>query len=112
MAAGPDKRREERQEIVLKLTYESEGEFYQDYTHNISRGGLFFGSDDPLPMHTVVQIKLVIPGVRVPLQVPARVVHIIPANGINVLSGMGLEILDIPPAIQTLIDLVMEKIKG
>ncbi len=71
------------------------------YTTNISRGGMFVLTDEPLPMDSLVQVALELPdddgdGPVVPCV--ARVAYVNDGVG-GGHRGMGLELVDVPAAI-------------
>ena len=54
----PDHRRTARVPVALELEYRSAGAFLVAYTTNLSKGGIFIESSDPLPIGTVVAMRL------------------------------------------------------
>jgi uncharacterized protein (TIGR02266 family) len=66
----PDnRRRHERAPAIVKVMYPSAGVLRTDYSENISRGGLFIATDEPLAVGELVQIHLVCAGAA---PIPAR----------------------------------------
>jgi uncharacterized protein (TIGR02266 family) len=59
---GDDARRSARAGVVLQLEYRSASHLLVSYCTNLSRGGLFVPSTDPLPAGTRVALTLSIPG--------------------------------------------------
>ncbi|MCL2823090.1 MAG: TIGR02266 family protein [Polyangiaceae bacterium] len=67
--------------------------FLADYTRNISKGGTFIQTDNPLPIDTIFHFFLVVPGIKDPFELIGKVVWAVteidasPANP----AGMGIE---------------------
>ena len=54
----PDHRRTARVPVALELEYRSAGAFLVAYTTNLSKGGIFIETSTPLPIGTVVAMRL------------------------------------------------------
>ena len=52
MSPPQEKRTDQRAPIELRVDYEFLNMFFQDYTKNISKGGTFVRTDNPLPLDT------------------------------------------------------------
>lgn len=62
MSAPPsDRRQSPRASVSLQVEYQKLNAFFSDYTKNISHGGLFVATEDPLPVGTVFELRLLIP---------------------------------------------------
>jgi uncharacterized protein (TIGR02266 family) len=73
--AGTDvERRDPRYGATLRVTYETEADLAQDYTRNISAGGLFVDSPRPPEVGSLVLFRLFPPGVHEPIELPGLVV--------------------------------------
>jgi len=81
----------------IKVSYTSIGELVEAYTEDLSRGGLYVRTDEPLPIGAVVQLHVALPDSGPAFDVFARVAHVIGAEGRagGRVPGMGLEFLDI-----------------
>ncbi|MEM9193313.1 MAG: response regulator [Myxococcota bacterium] len=97
-----DRRSDPRIAKNFRVKYPSLDDFVVAYTSNISRGGMFVLTDDPLAVGTVVQVSLELPdeesdhGPVVPCV--ARVAYV--EDGRNTgHAGMGLELIDVPSGI-------------
>ena len=86
-----------RTPICLKVVYERAGIFCEDYSRNISAGGLFLNTTATVPpIGAQVEISFHIPGVREALVLRAEVVRVVSeedaaANGTD--AGVGLSFL-------------------
>ncbi|GAB4490929.1 MAG: hypothetical protein OHK006_24350 [Thermodesulfovibrionales bacterium] len=90
-----DKRKEERCEASLKVTYRSFNRFMVDYTRNVSRGGMFVRTASFYPPGTKLDLLLHVPGLAEPIRIMGRVAHAggLSAGGED--AGIGIEFIDI-----------------
>ena len=93
-SGDPDNRRQHaRAPIELKVEYKRLNTFLADYTRNISRGGTFVATANPLNVGTRFVFALSVPGLGEPLKLTGKVVwttnedEASPANP----AGMGIE---------------------
>ncbi len=81
-------------------------EFLEVYRRDILQGGLFVSTLFPARLQETVSVEMFPPGPVVqPILVRARVVQRFEPqadSGPNLLSGMGLELLELPALLQTL----------
>jgi PilZ domain len=90
-------------------------EFLEVYRRDILQGGLFVSTRYPARLQEIVNVELYPPGLLVdPVMLRARVVQRFEPQsdtGPNLLSGMGLELLDVPSAVERL-GPVAERLRG
>ena len=90
-------------------------EFLEVYRRDILQGGLFVSTRYPARLQETVNVELYPPGLLVdPVMVRARVVQRFEPQsdtGPNLLSGMGLELLDVPQLLERLSP-VVERLRG
>lgn len=91
-------------------------EFLEVYRRDILQGGLFVSTRYPARLQETVNVELYPPGLVVdPVMVRARVVQRFEpqseTGGLNLLSGMGLELLDVPSLLERLSP-VIERLRG
>jgi uncharacterized protein (TIGR02266 family) len=92
MSTGSDHRRSARVPIALEIEYRSAGAFLVAYSMNLSKGGLFVETISPLPIGTVVAMRLHAPNTT-PCEVQGTVAWLRPeATGPGQPAGMGLVI--------------------
>lgn len=72
---SPDSERREypRESIELVVRYQRLNAFFADYVKNISRGGTFVATSEPLPPDTEFVFSLAVPEMEEPLQLRAKV---------------------------------------
>jgi type IV pilus assembly protein PilZ len=59
--------------IALKVEYKRLNSFFADYTKNISRGGTFIRTKNPLSIGTEFLFQLAVPGLPEPLSLRGKV---------------------------------------
>src|SRR4029078_12788097 len=71
-----ERRGSPRAPISLRVEYAKLNAFFADYTKNISHGGTFIRSDDPMPVGTVFMFRLVVPKLPAPIALRGEVMWI------------------------------------
>ena len=93
MKNGDNRRAHSRKPIELKVEYKRLNTFFADYTRNISKGGTFIKTRNPLDIGTAFVFHLHVPTLEKPLELSGRVKWII-AEGEEKAGeepGMGIE---------------------
>ena len=89
-------RRDPRVAVDLEVRYRSAQEFKAAYARNISGGGIFINTQEPLPLGHTLQIRFSLPGISRPLVVRGLVVWTNPhPSRSSYPSGMGIKFLDL-----------------
>jgi uncharacterized protein (TIGR02266 family) len=94
---GKERRKHPRQKIKIKVEYKTVDKFRSEYTNNISHGGIFVKTKNPLPLHSTVDISFSIPSLKEPVIIAAEVVRAVSekeANGKTQFPGFALEFKD------------------
>ncbi len=89
-----EKRRASRMTSKLEVRYGDITSFISDYAMNISKGGMFISTKDPLKLNTLISVEFIIPDIKVPIKVKGRVSWINDPKqikGTNLIPGMGIE---------------------
>jgi uncharacterized protein (TIGR02266 family) len=84
------RRRHDRAGVVLQLQYRNAGHLLVSYCTNLSRGGVFVPSDEPLPPGTQIDLQLHIPGEPTPVELGAEVRWVRLFDATEGPAGMGL----------------------
>jgi type IV pilus assembly protein PilZ len=82
--------------IVLNCSHNLYGiiVFIKSHTLNISNGGLFLKTDNPLPIDSVVTLRMRLPGETEPMEIQGCVVWSNPKGNNNAFpSGMGIQFI-------------------
>ena len=91
---GDDKRRAKRLDTRLEVKYGDITSFISDYAMNISRGGMFISTKNPLKTGTNISVEFVIPDIKVPIKAKGKISWINDPDqikGTNLIPGMGVE---------------------
>ncbi len=75
-----DLRDNARQPITLRVDYKRVNMFFSDYTKNISKGGTFIKTKNPLPIGTEFVFVMSFPGVTPTLELAGEVVWLAGEN--------------------------------
>lgn len=94
---GPDQRLFPRADYRVEVTLESESNFYNGFTENISAGGLFVATYDTREIGDRLTMELTLPGREEPISVHGEVRWIRELNPLtpDVTPGMGVRFIDI-----------------
>ena len=88
-----DQRTGERLEHPVLVAYQSVDHFLSDFGTNLSSGGVFVNTRDPLPVGTRVRLLISLPDRDPPVPLLGEVVRIqVPGEGPD--PGMGIEFVD------------------
>ena len=91
--SGPEQRQFTRAPILLKVEYASTSEFINDYTENISVGGVFIATTAQFVQGQVIDFAISFPGLLDPIQVKGEVKWCSPGRGDEEPEGIGVEFL-------------------
>ena len=95
---GDDRRRQEREPIVLIVDYEGADDLVGDYSENLSRGGTFVRTERELAPGTDVELVLSFPGLIRPIRLDGVVRWTRGAESSEEEHGVGLEFTDLEGA--------------
>ena len=95
--AFPSRRKYDRVPITLEVNYNTEMDFLNSYTRDVSAGGMFVRTIYPLPEGTELNVKFAIPEIKADFSLVAKVVWAAkPEIGSsNEESGMGISFVNI-----------------
>jgi uncharacterized protein (TIGR02266 family) len=107
MESNPNERRKHRRVSTrILLKYRCADQFFTDYIQNISQGGIFVPTHDPLGEDTNLEVAFALPGVDRLMVTQGTVVHSVRQEGNNHTgpSGMGIRFHALSETDQRLID--------
>src|SRR5712692_8952289 len=109
----PEKaRRANRLQHELLVAYRSVDGFITDWAVNISRGGMFINTRNPLAVGTTVRLIISLPDTAFPFDLSGRVTRVNhPHNPSNHVSGMGIEFLDVEDEKRERIERFVERLR-
>jgi type IV pilus assembly protein PilZ len=112
MSSESNKRRSERLQHELLVAYRSVDGFITDWAVNISKGGLFINSRNPLPVGTLVRLIISLPDTAFPFDLTGRVTRVSEYdNAANEVPGMGVEFVDIDEDKRSRIERFVDKLR-
>lgn len=95
-----DKRRKTRVPFEVKIEYRTVGSFLSDWSANISQGGLFIQTANPLKEGTSVRMIFSLPGIPLLFDLNGRVRWTQPGAGAGKPAGMGIEFVHVDDRIR------------
>ena len=104
--------RDPRYQVDIPVDYETRDLFLGSRVTNISRGGLFIRTENPLPVQTEVALSLHLPEDDRVIQARGRVVwnYDVPRDSFHVVSGMGIKFVDLPAEQMTRIEMSLKRL--
>jgi uncharacterized protein (TIGR02266 family) len=98
--AQAEKRRHQRISLKARVDYElfSEDTFLFEYTSNVSRGGIFLSTRNPLPIGTEIHLRFTLPApANRAIRVTGKVAWIneYKPGKVNLNPGMGIEFINL-----------------
>lgn len=103
------RRRAPRASVVLQLAYRSASHLLVSYCTNLSRGGLFVPSSEPLPPGTRLSLSLTVPGDDEPIELHAEVRWVRQFDALEGPAGMGLAFEDIDELLGDRVDSIVAR---
>jgi uncharacterized protein (TIGR02266 family) len=89
---GLERRRHPRLDVRFEISYQHLDDFFYDYAINLSRGGIFIRSINPLAVGTGLKLRFSIPGRKEVIETSGRIVRVVkPGDPHGQDPGMGIE---------------------
>ena len=89
-------RKSERLQHELLVAYKTVDGFITDWAVNISKGGVFINTRNPLAVGSLVRLIVSLPDAAFPFDLTGRVIRVHPADpNSDQVPGMGVEFVDI-----------------
>jgi type IV pilus assembly protein PilZ len=105
-------RRADRLQHELLVAYRTVDGFITDWATNLSRGGLFINSRQPLPVGTTVRLILQLPDTPFPFDLRGRVARVHEFdNPTNQVPGMGIEFIDVTDELKDRIERFVDQLR-
>lgn len=97
--------------MELRVEYKRLNTFFADYTKNLSKGGMFVRSPDPLPAGSELTFTVAAPGLKTPLSLRGRVMWVIAKERATeqTPAGMGVRFLWEDDAQRRTVDELVER---
>ena len=97
-------RSHERKAVKLMIDYQTLDQFFHDYATNISLGGVFIRSKNPLPVGTKLRVSFSLPGLKKMVETVGEVAHVLDARSDEGFTGMGIRFNDLDVGSKKVID--------
>src|SRR5215469_5386127 len=108
----PQKARANRLQHELLVAYRSMDGFITDWAVNISRGGMFINTRNPLAVGTTVRLIISLPDTAFPFDLTGRVTRVAEFNNpSNQVPGMGIEFVDVDDEKRARIERFVERLR-
>lgn len=106
--------RDPRYQVDIPVDYETRDLFLGSRVTNISRGGLFIRTENPLPIQTEVDLSFHLPDENATIQARGRVVwnYDVPRNSFHVVSGMGIKFIDLSAEQRARLETSLQRLSG
>jgi type IV pilus assembly protein PilZ len=95
---GEENRKDPRAEVRIEIQYRTGQEFLAAYTKNISGGGVFIRTSQPLPLNQTVALRFTLPGINRQFEIGGLVVWANSSSRSAFPAGMGVKFMAITPA--------------
>lgn len=105
-------RRADRLQHELLVAYRTVDGFITDWAVNISRGGIFINTRNPLAVGTTVRLIISLPDTAFPFDLSGRVMRVNEFdNPSNQVPGMGIEFVDVDEEKRARIERFVERLR-
>lgn len=93
-----ERRAQPRVPLHIKIRYETADRFFQDYMRNLSVGGIFIETSNPLKVGTRLRVQFCLPKMDREIVTDGVVVRRVELGRMNASSGgMGVQFSDLKP---------------
>jgi type IV pilus assembly protein PilZ len=90
-----ERRKSERVELLVRVTYQSVDELFSEFARNINEGGIFIETDTPQEPGSPVGLQFKLPGSDELIEVVGTVVRSSDGSDAGDSAGMGIEFGDL-----------------
>lgn len=111
---GRERRRSRRVPVQIQIQYRTADGFFQDYIRNLSLGGIFIQTEEPLPTKTRLQVEFCLPDMSDPITAEGVVVHAFrgrPSKESS-LNGMGIRFAELNPSSKKRLEFYLQSQAG
>ncbi len=109
---GSAKRQTDRLQHELLVAYRTVDGFITDWAVNISRGGMFINTRNPLALGSTVRLIISLPDAAFPFDLTGKVIRVSEFDNVqNQVPGMGIEFVDVDEEKQVRIEQFVERLR-
>ena len=107
---GRERRRTRRVPVQIQIQYKTADGFFQDYVRNLSLGGIFIETSNPLPMNTKLKVEFCLPEMSEPITADGVVVHTLRVGTTRnpSVSGMGIRFSELEPSSKQMLEAYLQ----
>lgn len=104
--SGDDRRKDRRFDVKIKVDYSTKGMFVSNYVTNLSKGGVFIQTEDPLPLQSRIHLTFTLPEFNVTIKAKGKVAwtYDIKKGTSAIIPGMGIKFTDLSAEHKALIE--------
>ncbi len=106
--------RDKRFDVMHRVQFYSGSHFISEYCENLSRGGMYMATDEPMESGKVVKAMLEIPGFEKAIEVQGRVAYRLDAKQAEEIGrapGIGLQFVDLSPEDTSMLSHYLKRIE-
>lgn len=109
---GAERRKDTRLDVTIKVDYSTKGMFVSNYVTNLSKGGVFIQTDDPLPIQSQINLTFTLPELNITIEAKGKVTwtYDIKKGTSAIISGMGIKFTDLTAEHKALIEDYISKL--
>lgn len=106
-------RKSERLQHELLVAYRTVDGFITDWAVNISRGGMFINTRNPLSVGSIVRLIVSLPDAAFPFDLTGRVIRVHPHDPNSDMDpGMGIEFVDVDEEKRARLERFVERLRA
>lgn len=106
-------RKSERLQHELLVAYRTVDGFITDWAVNISRGGMFINTRNPLSVGSIVRLIVSLPDAAFPFDLTGRVIRVHPHDpNSDIAPGMGIEFVDVDEDKRARLERFVERLRA
>ena len=106
-------RKSERLQHELLVAYRTVDGFITDWAVNISRGGMFINTRNPLSVGSIVRLIVSLPDAAFPFDLTGRVIRVHPHDpNSDIAPGMGIEFVDVDEEKRARLERFVERLRA
>ncbi|MBI3811433.1 MAG: TIGR02266 family protein [Nitrospirae bacterium] len=104
--SGDDRRKDRRFDVKIKVDYSTKGMFVSNYVTNLSKGGVFIQTEDPLPLQSRIHLTFTLPEFNITIKAKGKVTwtYDIKKGTSTIIPGMGIKLTDLTAKHKALIE--------
>ena len=106
-----ERRKSERVDLLVRVTYQSVDEIFSEFARNINEGGLFIETDTPEELGSSLTLQFMLPGSDDVIEVDGTVVRVSSGDEAGEVPGMGVEFGDLNSAARDRINDLIRRLR-